>query len=94
MVILWYLLAAGELDGLHLLRPVLVVPEVVLDGEGLEQLHRCLAPHLRTGRKLVNQSGRGGGGECNGPIRKGGDHYRPIRAQEGLLDYPKDYIET
>ena len=41
-----YLLVVGELDGLHLLSAVLVVVEVVLDGERLEQLHRRLRPHL------------------------------------------------
>lgn len=41
-----YLLVEGELDGLHLLRPVLVIMEVVLDGERLEQLHGGLRPNL------------------------------------------------
>ena len=43
-----YLLAAGELYRLHLLRPVLVVAEVVLDGQRLQQLHRRLAANLTT----------------------------------------------
>ena len=43
-----YLLAVGELYRLHLLRPVLVVAEVVLDGQRLQQLHRRLAANLKT----------------------------------------------
>ncbi len=39
-----------------------MVAEVVLDGQGLEQLHRCLTPNLsHNQRKLINQSGRGEG---------------------------------
>ena len=43
---IFYLFVVREFDGLHLLRPVLVVVEVVLDGEGLEQLHRGLRADL------------------------------------------------
>ena len=41
-----YLLVVGELDGLDLLRAVLVVVEVVLDCESLEKLHCCLRSNL------------------------------------------------
>ena len=37
-----HLLVVSELDGLHLLRSVLVIVEVVLDGERLQQLHSGL----------------------------------------------------
>ena len=42
----FYLLVVGELDGLDLLCAILVVVEVVLDGERLEQLHGGLGAHL------------------------------------------------
>ena len=41
-----YLLVVGELDGLDLLCAVLVVVEVVLDGERLHELHGRLRAHL------------------------------------------------
>ena len=41
-----YLLVVGEFDGLDLLRAVLVVVEVVFDGERLHQLHRRLRSNL------------------------------------------------
>ena len=41
-----YLLVVGELDGLDLLRAVLVVVEVVLHGERLHQLHGRLRANL------------------------------------------------
>ena len=40
------LLVVSQLDGLHLLGPVLVVLEAVLDRQGLEELHGCLGSDL------------------------------------------------
>jgi len=83
-----YLLAPRELDGLHLLRPVLVVAEIVLDGQGLEQLHRCLTPNLTHHLPIRDHQ------ETHPPIRDHQETHPPIGDRQETHPPIRDHQET